>query len=180
MKPSSPLLRGPKNDIITCIPNQLERRCFSHLFSESLHHSVRPFCLPSPILRNWFLLEWYKCSLFEARDWPISQNIFLLLSIAFFFLLLMFWAFSTPVNPLALNCARTQWPLSCLFVFCPISFFWGVPWLHFACLRWEMVCLPTTASSLKVSPFLNHLFVLGGTQHESGQILWSRFSNRHL
>lgn len=84
MKPSSPLLRGPKNDIITCIPNQLERRCFSHLFSESLHHSVRPFCLPSPFLRNWFLLEWYKCSLFEARDWPISQNIFCYWALHFF------------------------------------------------------------------------------------------------
>ena len=151
------------------------------LLSESLHHSVRPFCLLSPIRRNWFLLEWYKCSLFEARDWPISQNIFFVTEHCIFsFLLLMFRAFSTPVNPLALYYARTPWPLSSLFLFCPASFFLGVLWLRFACLRWEMFFLPTTASSLKVSPFLNDLSMLGVTQGESGQILWYRFSNRHL
>ena len=34
-----------------------------------------------------------------------------------------------------------------------------------------MFFLPTTASSLKVSPFLNDLSMLGVTQDESGQIL---------
>ena len=45
---------------------------------------------------------------------------------------------------------------------------------------WSDLAAAAAASSLKVSSFLNHLFMLSGTQDESGQILWSRFSNRHL
>lgn len=43
--------------------------------------------------------------------------------------------------------------LSLICLCSAIIFFLGVPWLHFACLRWKMVFLPTTDSSFK-----HHLF----------------------
>ena len=154
---------------------------------------------------------------------------FLLLSIAFFFSPAYVLSLFNPCKSTSSQLCKDSMTSLLLVCVLPYLFLLGVPWLHFACLRWEMVCLPTTASSLekemtthssvlawripgtgepgglpsmgshrvghdwsdlaaaaaaalslKVSPFLNHLFVLGGTQDESGQILWSRFSNRHL
>lgn len=62
-------------------------------------------------------------SVWGKRLTHFSKYFFFTEHCIFFFLLLMFRAFSTPVNPLALDYARTPWPLSCLFLFClPLSF----------------------------------------------------------
>lgn len=153
-KPGSPPSRRTRNNITTCITNYQERKsCFSsHLY---IILSVRSFCLPS---QNPGKL----ISALVIEMLPFWDERLLQLSKSFFFLkshlditsslLFMFWAFSTPINPLILDCARTQWPLSGLLLFY-LTFFLGVPWLHFACLGWQMICWPTTASSFK-----HHLF----------------------
>jgi len=179
-KPGSPPSRRTRNNITTCVTNYQERRsCFSsHLY---IILSVRPFCLPSPNPGKLIFCSSDRSAPFLR--WKIAPVV----KVFFFFLkshlditsslLFMFWAFSTPINPLILDCARTQRPLSGLLLFY-LTFFLDMPWLHFACLgdRWS------------VDPPLLHLLSIafsessppaGRNTNKSDQMLWSRISNKN-
>jgi len=145
------------------------------------------FSLSDPsVCLHQILGSWFSVLVIEVL--PFWDERLLQLSKSFFFflkshlditssLLFMFWAFSTPINPLILDCARTQRPLSGLLLFY-LTFFLDMPWLHFACLgdRWS------------VDPPLLHLLSIafsessppaGRNTNKSDQMLWSRISNKN-
>ena len=74
---------------------------------------------------------------------------FLLLSIAFFFSPAYVLSLFNPCKSTSSQLCKDSMTSLLLVCVLPYLFLLGVPWLHFACLRWEMVCLPTTASSLE-------------------------------
>lgn len=93
------------------------------------------------------------------------------------FLLFMFWTFSTPINPLILHCARTPWPLSGLLLFY-LTFFLGVPWLHSACLGWEMSVDPPVLHLLSIT-FSESSLPTGRNTNKSDQTLCPRINSKN-